>query len=104
MMSYVVVCCRQSPHLSRRLSTLVEEGSDAEADESIISPKSPRSPHAKAVAAMLGVSHAGRRTTPQLLEVPHGSQSTIQDRPKTPPSYKAPPAYPADHSPRRQTK
>lgn len=80
------VISRQSP-MTRRLSTLVEEGSDAEADESLTqghpSPKHPlRSPPSYAA------SHASSRSPKS-----SARSTTTEDVTKTPPRYRNPPKY-----------
>ena len=78
---------RSSPHVSRRLSTLVEEGSDAEAEESLNKVPGIMA-HQPPVKQALFLSD-GTKNVPPVLH----SYGNSSDTRRHPPTYKEPPNY-----------
>lgn len=94
---------RQSPLVNRRLSTLVEEASDAEADESIAhSHTSATKPYnqsrgpvsrAPVVVASQPISAPSSTGFEESTAAEVAMRKAATEAAKTPPLYKAPPAY-----------
>ena len=79
-----LINCRLSPHCTRRLSTLVEEGSDVESEDHL---------HHHSAKSRLSTTYEMpyRQGQSGDLDIPAGPPPPY--RPRTPPNYRCPPAY-----------